>query len=476
LSIRLVPLAAVFFAALSPLWTRPVRCQAVPASSTLAVLAQAEPGRFQLQGAGSCAAASCHNASGLSSAGREYAVALERDPSDPARLLDKHAQAYEVLFSERSRRIEQNLKGLCSLTDAHPEHNKQCLYCHVHPTFDQESVKIVDGVRQFRLEDGVSCEACHGPAQDWLADHFRQSLSSQDRLARGMYDTRSLPGRIKLCLDCHVGGTGEMDVNHDLIAAGHPRLNFEFSAFHFALHKHWDYGKDKDETRDPRGRKDFEARAWALGQVATAHRALQLLAERAADERRPWPEFGEYDCYACHHDLQPKSWRQEAGYAGGQLAWSPWYYTMLPQALTALGGNWDKAHADKLSALGKHMESSRPGRAQTAELARQTGRLLEPWLTRAQPEPLPVATLFQTLVDTADDKSIPSWDGAAQKYLAVSALARAQLDLGQPLPARGALLELHAALRFPVDIDSPRDFDPHKVQAAIRKLKPHTPR
>jgi hypothetical protein len=466
LSLRLIPFGAILAAALTSWWARPVLCEARSTSPDVIVAAGAQPPRFQLQGAGSCAAASCHNAGALGGR-REYAVALEREPADPWHFKDKHAQAYEVLFNDRSRTIEKNLKGAADLQHAEPWLNQQCLRCHVHPDFEREPA--------FRRHDGVSCEACHGAAEHWLADHFRFPLSGAERRVRGMNDTRSLPSRIDLCLDCHIGGPGEMDVNHDLIAAGHPRLNFEFSAFHHALHKHWDFAKDKDPQRDARGRKDFEARAWALGQVASAHAALNLLAERAADERRPWPEFGEYDCYACHHDLQPKGWRQQVGSSGGRLAWSPWYYTMLPQALAALGGAWDKAHSAKLSELSRHMSAAHPDRGRAAELARQTAGLLEPWLAPAQPEPLPVAKLFQTLVAAADDPGMPSWDAVAQKYLAVSALGRAQLDLGQAPPARAALLELHQALRFPAGIDSPRDFDPHSVRAAIRKLKPQPP-
>src|SRR5438445_6397707 len=57
--------------------------------------------RFQLQGVSSCAAMACHNnaaAPGVS--GAEYTTWIDKD---------KHARAYEVLFSNRSRHIEKNL-------------------------------------------------------------------------------------------------------------------------------------------------------------------------------------------------------------------------------------------------------------------------------------------------------------------------------------------------------------------------------
>ena len=299
--------------------------------------------KFELQGAGSCAAQACHNSDALTgSHGREYRIALERDfTTELPRVKDKHAQAYAVLFEERSLRMLRQWKGQPAGSPVHPEREALCLRCHVHRDYGQHAVRVEQGVPQFRLEDGVSCEACHGPAEQWLATHFRpgfQELSAEARKAQGMFDTRSVAGRVGICVDCHVG-QGSAEVNHDLIAAGHPRLNFEFGGFQHELHKHWDIAKDNDPARDPRGRKDFEARSWAVGQIVAAETALRLLADRAGDERRPWIEFAEYNCFACHHDLQPNSWRHKNYLKGqaGKLTWSPWYYAMLDEAVEALG-------------------------------------------------------------------------------------------------------------------------------------------
>src|SRR5207244_1023767 len=127
---------------------------------------------------------------------------------------------------------------------------------------------------------------------------------------------------------CHVG-SAKYDVNHDLIAAGHPRLRFELGAYLANYPKHWSDARDRGNWRD------FEARVWLIGQAVSAQAAARLLADRAAPPEKPWPEFAEYDCAACHHDLKSPSWRQEAGYAGrkaGQLPWGAWYFS-LPRAL-----------------------------------------------------------------------------------------------------------------------------------------------
>src|SRR5262249_29449111 len=133
--------------------------------------------------------------------------------------------------------------------------------------------------------------------------------------------------RARLCADCHVGGP-EREVNHDLLAAGHPRLNFEFSSFQAIYPQHWC-------DRDDRARyPDFEARSWAVGQVVSAQTALNLLAYRANNKKAPWPEFAENNCYSCHHDLRGRLGRgQNLDLGPGVLTLNDWYYAELPAAL-----------------------------------------------------------------------------------------------------------------------------------------------
>jgi hypothetical protein len=387
------------------------------------------PIKFQFQGAGSCAAAACHNADAHDGfVGREYSLALERDPANPhRRVLDRHAQAYEVLLEKRSEQIERNLHP-----DKHvrPETDALCLRCHVHPSYDTRMVRVVDGVSQFRKEDGVSCEACHGPAQHWLATHFRSERSPAQREAEGQYDTRSLPGRIQLCVDCHVGAPG-MDVNHDLIAAGHPRLTFEFSGFHFLWHKHWDHAKDASQP-------SFEARAWLLGQVIAAQASLRLLADRADEKNgRVWPEFAEHDCAACHHDLNGKSDRQAPGFEKrkpGVMPQNRWNVAMLTRALEGLGAPADNQLATALDDIRKGLESLPLQRKQVAKQARQALALLEDRLALAERRaagPNAADGLLAKLVAAASPGN-GSDDDVVQLFLAKAAYRRACKDVPPP--------------------------------------------
>lgn len=443
---------------------------------------QSRLARIPLQGAASCSASACHNRPGSTGTyGREYAVALDRDTST-RRLCykDRHAGAYDVLFDPLARRIEQALHP--EARSPRPQTDSLCLRCHVHPAFDTQPMQQRAGATLFRLEDGVSCEACHGPAGQWLAAHFRDgwtTLPAAERLALGQYDTRSLPGRIRLCVDCHVGAA-DMDVNHDLIAAGHPRLNFEFTGFQTAMHKHWDDAADR--ARVP----DFEGRGWVLGQVIAARASLALLADRAEaavhDPRRPWPEFAEYDCFACHHDLRPNGVRPSSGSSerkAGTLPMSRWYVSLLPDALRGLGVAYDAPVQQALADVRKAMEANRPDRRQVAASARRAVSILDQRLAEARggpATPLPVDVLLHQVLHDARRPSTPSWDEGAQAYLAIRALRRARADMGLPLRSAPDLPKLRELLQFPPGFASPARFDPVELRKTLDALEGSQPR
>ena len=184
--------------------------------------------------------------------------------------------------------------------------------------------------------DGVGCESCHGASEKWLGPHTSESwktTSPADKKEMGFQDTKNLTNRAAICVGCHVGehsadGQTVRDVNHDLIAAGHPRLNFEFSAFLDNMPAHWDEKAENADPADPSRRApDFAARAWAIGRLTTIKAALALLESRAADINRlppalvgqgaanrrvtpRWPEFSEFGCFSCHHGLLDQEFRR----------------------------------------------------------------------------------------------------------------------------------------------------------------------
>jgi hypothetical protein len=349
------------------------------------------------RGAVSCAAAACHNGGGpRGSRGSEYTTWVVHDP---------HARAFEALYDKRSVQIEQSRARRPGEKQMAAEDDPLCLNRHT----------------AFARQDGVGCEACHGAAGGWLTRHYTgawRGKTAAQKEAEGMRNTKDLRVRAEVCVRCHVG-EGDADVGHDLIAAGHPRLNFEFSAFLANVPKHWSAEKDKA------GRPDFEARAWAIGQVVSARAALELLAHRADEEnRRPWPEFAEYDCYACHHDLKAASPRRERNprtAPPGTLAWGTWYLSLLPDAL---GDEAPKELTGELSALRGAMQAFGADRQDVAVRTRSASEMLAPRVGNVAGPERDDATLHKALRRFAADGaglSRANWDGAAQLYLAIAA-------------------------------------------------------
>lgn len=402
--------------------------------------------KFQWQGVSSCASSACHGGGKAGSKQSEYTTWITQDP---------HARAYQVLFNERSRRMVRELQGPQAPA---PQQNALCLSCHAM------NAPVHRRASQFTLQDGIGCESCHGPAGRWLTAHYLpewQRQSAAEKEAWGMRPTKDLLVRAKLCVECHVGSK-DADINHDLIAAGHPRLNFEYGSYLAVLPKHW---SERDEkARYP----DLEARVWALGQVVCARSALELLASRAEAEAKPWPEFAEYNCFACHHDLREGSWRQKRvdQSALTALSWGDWYFSSLGTALTRRDPELD----DLLGKIRAEMQKPNPERGPIAQQARDAAARLRPWVTKFDrgryDDPGLVRQWLNASMKEAE-LTPTSWDQAAQRYLASAALYHALGDLNptyRDSQLKAALQGMRKQLGFPREYDSPRNFEPHPLR------------
>lgn len=423
-------------------------CGPALAAQPRAEMLPAPATRLQWQGAGSCAAASCHG--GQASPGHwrgSYLTWIGRDP---------HAKASQVLFDESARRIMKNLgRG-----DAHRD--SLCLNCHVHPDWERTS-----HADRFAMSDGVSCESCHGPAEKWLARHHGGDwplLSSSEKRALGWRETKDLVERARACTACHVGTAGS-DVNHDLIAAGHPPLKFELSAYHSALPRHW--SDRKDRARYP----DLEARAWQIGQVVSAQAALEVLEHRAAGERQqPWPEFAEYDCFACHQSLRADKARPKRGERRpGTLPWSRWYFAMLPRVL----------HVDlpDLAELERHMERLPPVPGRVKGHAKLLRERLEPVLSRMNGSRiLEPRQLFDRFLELArnGERATDTWDEATQLYQGLVAhwdcWRAADVNFPGDSKRLDTLRELAKTLAMPPGRGTPSPLQPARLRELFKTL------
>ncbi len=334
-----------------------------------------------------------------------------------------------------------------------------------------------------------------------------------------MRDTGYVLARARLGAGGHVGrpaagGLPARDVNHELIAAGHPPLRYEFGTFLAKMPKHWTE-KRRDPTDASRIDSGFEARVWAVGQIVAAAAALELLADRAGVEAaaaetdtapaaglasaldQPWPEFAEYDCFACHHDLQDKSWRRDS-YAKrlpdqgalGVPRWGTWYYPLLSTLLRAepRGADGDvAAPLAPFTELRGLMRSPAEDRGMVAAKARDASRVLGTWagdLARQSFDRAEVERLLLAVANLPDDGDTDDWDGAAQQYLALAALRQAHVDLlGRPSRDDTAMAPflrlLYNELQFTQAgdmrcgrrFDSPHDFNPSKPGDPLREIR-----
>jgi len=369
-----------------------------------------------------------------------------------------------VLTGDRSQKIADNL----AKPRIAPETDARCLACHATPVASPDPATL-----PVLRSDGVGCESCHGPSGGWIAKHIEWDWARrtpQEKAGFGMTPTADLVSRARVCAGCHVGELGRdglpaKDVNHDLIAAGHPRLNFEFSAYLASMAHHW-----RDDI-GPDAAPGFPARAWAVGQVVTARAALDLLRDRALRAGAAWPEFAEFGCFSCHHDLRDDPWRRQPGNVSappGLARWGSWHYPLL----TALAEAGPKPEGDALNAaladLRRLMDAPR---ADPAEVARQAGaasELLRRWEDRLSGRDFDAALVNQLYGRVSDLQSrgaVKSWDEATQRYLALVPLAQALRMLGPGPDRTGELTRLRDALGYPEGYDSPKSFNPAATPA-----------
>jgi hypothetical protein len=425
--------------------------------------------KVKFLGVASCSSMACHHFNGPKGSPRsEYSTWAG---------YDQHTRAYAVLEDERSQRIVRNLCG----DNAQPATKQElCLRCHA-----TREVGVGEGER-FYIGDGVGCESCHGPASRYINTHYLagfKELSPEEKEARGLRNLKDLSARTTLCASCHVGDATR-EVNHDLIAAGHPRLNFEMGGYHGIYAQHWPHAEDV--ARYP----DFEARLWLIGQLTTAKNSVDLLAARASEKpgpadfpctgdkptRRPWPEFAEYACYACHKDLRNDvggTPRQKARFGGlhpGAFPYGTWYLTMTREVAGLVSKDPGRLTA-RLDSLRTLMEQPGPNAASVAKEAAKASDILGHLLKQAAAgRPLDAAQMrsylnsFVSNGEKLADKMI--WDQAAQQYLALAALHQALFDRGDPLATSGKLKPGMQAIKkrlrgaFPKNYDSPVDFNP----------------
>jgi hypothetical protein len=282
---------------------------------------------------------------------------------------DKHRDAYKNLLGPRG----QQMAKLLGIKDVAKE--ESCITCHGVYVPPDKSKELTDPT--FKIDEGVSCVACHGPHAEWVTPHGSglqrerdkwRSLSRQAKEEQyGMTDLWDPAKRAKKCASCHIGNSDDGKVvTHAMYAAGHPPLpGVEVSTFSDAMPRHWQYLKEKQPAAqkllDYNPDELERTKLVVIGGAVDLQEAMTLLATQAeAQIRTAKPEgraldLAQIDCYACHHELKVPGWRQARGYSGtpGRPQFRQW-----PLALIKLGLH-HAGQDTRLPELGKKLSALR---------------------------------------------------------------------------------------------------------------------
>lgn len=311
------------------------------------------------------------------------------------------------------------------------------------------------------LREGVGCSSCHGPSQHWVGVHFQHGWSPRLQADQGFVQVDNLYVRARVCASCHVGDR-DRDMNHDIIAAGHPTLRFELATYHSWLPKHWRDIEANDKTY-------YEAQLWLAGQIAATDAFLALLQTRSGDLHSvsEWPELAAFDCASCHHDLgldnarSPLPHNRDAAaiYSSWHDAGLRWLIEFRIESGQAVQEDWQLLAC--LERVRQQMQvGPQPRRDQVSRAAAEARAALAEWFDGrpGQHE----RTMFRShrlghLVASAAGKydSFQTWESAVQFYLAAIA-ARESWPGGWQGPIRSVADQLQRRLRYPDMIDVSR--------------------
>lgn len=406
------------------------------------------PGAGMYVGPASCASSNCHGATEprevFDVLQNEYLTWLQRDA---------HSGAAGVLFEQDSRTIAANL-GL----ERPPHEAQECLACHAFTPPPSRTARA-----PLELEDGISCEACHGPAGGWLGTHTEEGWTTDDGVETGLVDLSDPARRGRLCLSCH-RGEGERVVDHRLLAAGHPQLVFELDNFSARMPRHW-----RPEPAEE------VVRTWAVGQAVALERELELVASSAAASTAAqgrWPELSLMSCTDCHHSLAEERWRGRSGRRDplGLPRWSPARWAVLRVVVARVAPEREAPLAATLEPLAAAVSRLGTPAGEAAEAAR---RVREPLaaarqaLERASWGPRRVRALMLDLARDREGLTVADRASAEGTALALNTLAAALAEGGPGRLPAGAVDALEVLYRT---LQEPHSWDRSGFVTALERL------
>jgi hypothetical protein len=374
---------------------------------------------LQSPGITGCMTTACHgsNVSNAQNWQRAGKIWFDTDP---------HARAYTSLLTDASAKIVSRLANneLNPTSQAYRDIlDAKCISCHSNESV-AESQRVL----------GVDCQLCHGSADAWGSEHYSNEWKS---LGKSRFDgtsrtnVESISGRAQICVSCHVGELNrtnglsvgrDREVDHRLMAAGHPPMYFDFEIYLRRYPSHW----DTQDVQVGLGSKTGMER-WRIGKITTAIAKLKLLAargERSTSQSvkdADWPELTEYNCTSCHHTLGQPNWRQ-ARSSTTLASWDDWTISQLDAAIR--DQSIDELES-RIMRLKKSVENVSPEPTQVATMAASLKEWLELELKHVStPSENSVEVMLlklQSRMESVD--RLPIWESATQWYIATRVLS-----------------------------------------------------
>jgi Cytochrome c554 and c-prime len=417
-------------------------------------------------GPGSCAATSCHGSVKPVAGSR-----ILQDEYSTWILRDKHGRAYQALTGEVGERMARILK-----LSAKAEEAPKCLACHALYVAPEQRG------RAYEVNEGVSCENCHGPAQGWLGQHTAHETPQKhaESVRLGMTETREVIHRTQKCLECHLG-TREKFVDHEMIAAGHPDLYFELDSFSAVMPRHWKMPREGADAQPAEDAAWAGVRDWSIGQAVQLRAAMDRLTWRAKNERYDkkdvWPEYSELSCFACHHALGPAkdSWRQERGYAGrhpGDPAWNGSRYVVFRLLAKQIDASAAQELDRQLASVSTEMSKLNPDRSVVAAAATQAIPVAQKFAERLASQVYDQSLTLRMLQRITEDTETISL--ADERAAEQAAMALDSLYIAYSRDAKQAnAAEVRAAINgLFQQLENPSAYNADQFAAALRRIRP----
>lgn len=206
--------------------------------------------KAKVLGSENCMTSGCHGGAGPDRGA--YSIFKRYDP---------HFNASATLTNGRSRAMARQL-GIENAAES-----PSCTVCH-SPMLEVPPSSIAETATGRKVESGLSCANCHGPAEKWLLSHTRPDYPKDALTQLGMRPLHSAYQRANQCVACH------QNLSDALVAAKHPPLVFELDGQLVAEPKHWREKEGFSHTK-----------TWLVGQ-AVALREAAAQANREPGDRR----------------------------------------------------------------------------------------------------------------------------------------------------------------------------------------------